>query len=172
MKFLRRPECSAWLDGQNWPDSPYGKPHPATTSYLQFAVPKRHGATLQIVDAIRACLQATQDCLFQVTDWSRFVPDLENPVLNSLEATCSGQLPQFDAVGVLFVAGETNVMLECCKVVLDCGMSAYLYVPHVATFYLWEGDLIDFWSDDVRQIETIEAWLTREQINVTSRHTG
>ena len=170
MKFLNRSECSSWLESQQCPDSPYGRPL-LTSNYLQFSVPRNQGVASRIAQGICAYTNSPQGCLFQVTDWSRLEGELKPPRLASLELTCSGELPQFDAVGVLFETVEVDTLLDCCLAVIECGMSAYLYAPKLATFYLWEGDLVDFWSEDAELHNQFARWLVTEHLSITNSST-
>jgi hypothetical protein len=171
MKFLNRSECSSWLKSQQCPDSPYGRPLLTTANYLQFAVPRNQGVASRIVQEIRTYINTSQGCLFQVTDWSRLEDELKTPILASLESTRSGELPQFEAVGILFETVEVDTLIDCCLAVIECGMSAYLYAPQVATFYLWEGDLVDFWSEDAELHNQFTRWLVAEHLSITSSYT-
>ncbi|MDR6504089.1 hypothetical protein J2785_007283 [Burkholderia ambifaria] len=167
MKLLSPSDCSAWLKGEECCESPYGRIGSTKASYLQFAIPRTDEAISRIVDGIRICLEPLGNCLFQVTDWSRYA-ELGNSILSDMESTCFGKLKPFDGFGILFEPSEADEMFECCASVIDCGMSAYLYAPRSATFLLWEGDLVDVWTIGPELLNQLAQWLRSEQFRITS----
>ncbi|WP_124612813.1 hypothetical protein [Burkholderia sp. Bp9143] len=167
MKLLSPSDCSAWLKSEDCCENPYGRLGFSMSSYLQFAIPKGDGEVVRMVGRIRTCLASPRTCLFQVTDWSRYA-ELENSILSDLESTCSGDLKQFDPVGILFEPNEVGEMFECCVRVIRCGMSAYLYAPRRATFLMWEGDLVDVWTNGPDLRDQLAQWLRSERFRITS----
>ena len=167
MKFLSPSECSAWLTSEGCCEAPYGRTGWSAASYLQFAIPKTDGAVSRTVDSIRTCLGPPQTCLFQITDWARYA-DLGNATLSNLESTCSGSPQSSDVRGILFEPSEADEMFECCATVVASGMSAYLYVPGSGTVLLWEGDLVDVWTNGPEPRNRLAHWLRSEQFRITS----
>lgn len=167
MNFLSPSECSAWLKSEGCCENPYGRTALRAGSYLQFEIPKSDARGSRTVDGIRTCVGSLRTCLFQVTDWLRYA-ELGNSILTELESTCSGNLQPFDAFGILFAPSEAEGMFGCCISVIDCGMSAYLYVPRSATFLLWEGGLVDVWTNGPEERNALAQWFGREKFHITS----
>ncbi|WP_144062271.1 hypothetical protein [Cupriavidus sp. GA3-3] len=165
MKALSPSECSAWLKREGCRENPYGGKEFSPASYIQFAISKADGGVSQTIDCIRTLLGSPRTCLFQVTDWSRYA-EHENSRLIDLESKTSGN--PFDAWGMVFDASEVDEMFECCFRVVQCGMSAYLYVPRIATVYFWEGDLVDVWTNGPAMWDRLAQWLGSEQFRITS----
>lgn len=59
-------------------------------------------------------------------------------------------------------------MFECCISVVNCGMSAYLYALRSATFLIWEGDLVDVWTNGSELRNRLGQWLRSGQFRLTS----
>lgn len=89
----------------------------------------------------------------------------ENSNLSDLESKGSGN--PFDAWGIVFEAGEADEMFECCISVVDCGMSAYLYAPQIATILFWEGNLVDVWTNEPELRNQLAQWAKNEQFGIT-----
>jgi hypothetical protein len=166
MKLLSPSECSVWLKSEDCCKTPYRRAGISADSYLQFAIPKTSAGVARMVDGIRTFLGSPRTCLFQVSDWSRY-SELENSILSELESASPGELQPFDTFGILFDPGEADEMFECCIGVVNCGMSAYLYAPRIAIFLIWEGDLVDVWTNGSELRNRLAQWLRSEQFRLT-----
>ncbi|MBB3013160.1 hypothetical protein [Cupriavidus alkaliphilus] len=164
MKILSPSECSIWLKREDCCENPYGRRSFSSASSLQFATSRAEGAVSRMVHGIRTILGSPRSYLFQVTDWSRYV-EHENSNLSDLKSKGSGN--PFDAWGIVFEAGEADEMFECCISVVDCGMSAYLYAPQIATILFWEGNLVDVWTNEPELRNQLAQWARNEQFRIT-----
>jgi hypothetical protein len=77
-----------------------------------------------------------------------YQPD-EMALFDSLRRGHGEHRALIDAPGHLFPAAEQAEAVAHCYLAVIFGWSAYLYLPSgAATVLFWEGDLVDFSSDD------------------------
>lgn len=169
MQFLSHEKCDAWLATRGVFAHPYGTPLLPGVCYTQFMVPKPRPSGRKLMDGILSAIRPRSATLFRVEDWSRFEEEFGNEELARLGGAFPEALITWEArVGVVFEEIEAEQLSACCAQVIDQGMSAYLYIPRVATLLLWEGDLVDFWSEERAVARSFMAWVQKEGLAVTS----
>jgi len=136
-------------------------------------VPAPRPSVRKFVQGILGVVRPRAAALVRVVDWSRFEDDFGNEDLARLACAFPEALSTWKAqVGVVFEETEIERLAAFCARVVDQGMSAYLYVPNVSTLMLWEGDLVDFWSDNKAVLNAFMTWSRQEELVVTSETVG
>ncbi len=81
--------------------------------------------------------------------------------------------PLVEVPGCLFGPDESSDAIDFATLVLARGWTAYLYLASkAATFLLWEGALIDFWSNHRKVEKSVVAELCRYNLRVVHRYKG
>ena len=145
MQCLTDSEIATWLADHNGPSVPCRKSKSPSHS-LQFACPNR---PLETAAFIRNFLKPlSSEILIQVTDWPLYKPS-EMLVIEALRNLHGESRNLIDAPGHLIPAGEREIAIAVFGHTVNFQWNARLYVPEdFATLQNWEGELMDFWSND------------------------
>ena len=146
MKCLTQQEIGKWLAERQVTPSPYGRVK-SPAHYRQFRVPQRPLVNFAF---IRQFLKLT-DCevLVHLTDWPTYEP-AEMAVVTAIRHEWNESRNLIDASGHLFQSSQSELAIALFGLSGNFEWNAYLYLPNnLATLHNWEGELYDFWSDDV-----------------------
>lgn len=168
MQILTPENCTKWLASNGLLESPYGEAVPQATQYVQLNISQCPVAANIAIDVLARIVKDGFNALIQITDWSSFEIQELYPALSDLRN--AKDWSTFWRGGVAFQPGEEGCLKELTQYVFEEGMSAYLYVvkPQI-TFYFWEGELLDIWSQQEPVLEKIFAELCGAGANITSR---
>ena len=153
MQCLTDSEIATWLADHDGTSVPCRKSKSPSHS-LQFACPNR---PLETAAFIRNFLNLlSSEILIQVTDWPLYEPS-EMLVIEALRNLHGESRNLIDAPGHLIPAGEKEIAIALFGHTVNFQWNARLYVPedfatlqlcNFATLQNWEGELMDFWSND------------------------
>ena len=153
MQCLTDSEIATWLADHDGTSVPCRKSKSPSHS-LQFACPNR---PLETAAFIRNFLNLlSSEILIQVTDWPLYKPS-EMLVIEALRNLHGESRNLIDAPGHLIPAGEKEIAIALFGHTVNFQWNARLYVPedfatlqlcNFATLQNWEGELMDFWSND------------------------
>ena len=149
MRCLTKDECSAWLKEQGITEEPYEAEKCPTKFASQIDVPSKPiGLSKLIRFLLVHCPRTFNGALLVARDWPFYTPD-EMLVVDALRR-CHGESRHLiEAPGHLFGKDEIHECAALANLVMTFGWSAYVYEINDGTTYnLWEGDLIDYWSDN------------------------
>ena len=166
MQLCNPKECSAWLADNSIRERPYELALLAETAYVQFAIyePRRRGT--EVLELLNKAIGLSSQSLLQLVDWS---PHFEQTDAALLSLSTAFSESHMYGSGILFDPSEQDAVLSAASSVIDKLMSAYLYVPESATCFLWEGDMVDFWSPHIDTARELLSLLGVANMQVTSK---
>ncbi len=172
MKCITEKECSEWLQQHAVVETPYGRELSSGVHYIQFAPPTSKEEIIPFVQALAKSLGDFKGCLLQIHDWI-YDSEFEVEPTSDIRLRHGENRPIIDAPGFLFEPGELSDAIELIALILERDWTAYLYPSSkAATLLLWEGALVDFWSDDVKVEEQVHAELCRSNLRIVHRYKG
>jgi hypothetical protein len=149
-------ECSKWLQEHSIFESPYGNRFQEMR--FQIEPPRNPRSLIQFTRGLFDTFGEFPGALLQFIDWNTHNAD-ETAMIDSLRRGHGEKRWLIDAPGHLFASHEIAEAIGHCYLTTIFDWSAYLYpASGIATVYFWEGDLIDFWSNDdlfTRKIEDL-----------------
>lgn len=163
MRCLTDAECTVWIDAQGLVESPYGdwvgQPLTPRGAYHQFGVQNSVFLAEQLVALASPFKQAL---LWIIDDGWEIAPI--DALIDALRRSHGESRPLGLVTGYLYDASEGDAMAGLFFLTIEHGMSAYLYVAGPdATFFNWEGTLVDAWTKDQAQAEQVwvivDRWL-------------
>lgn len=165
MKCLTPVECSKWLQERSIIESPYGnKKFPVK---LQFEPPRDSRTQVWFTRKLLNISGGFSGALLHFIDWKR-TPDDEMALLGTLRHSHNEQRSLIDAPGHLFGSTEVGEVMGICQQAETFDWSVYLYLASgAATFFFWEGDLIDFWSKESEAIKEVRELVKECELRVT-----
>jgi len=136
---------------------------------LQFEPPRKGrnltAFTRQLVDEVGEFSGA----LLQFTDWNTDNPD-EMAMIGSLRRSNGEERCLIDAPGHLFASKEAAEAIGHCYLAIFFDWSAYLYLTSgAATFFFWEGDLIDFWCSEKNTAKKVCELVERYELRIPGK---
>lgn len=167
MQCLTDNEVSQWLRERKIPEAPY---HQGSSPgyHLQFHVPKSHRAKDTFIRNYFSLLICNSETLVHITDWGLYTESEMIPVLG-IRALHSESRNLIDAPGHSLESDETEAGIALMTLTASFAWSSYLYCPrNHATLYNWEGDILDFWTDNFAQISIMKTLLSDFELNETS----
>lgn len=148
MKCLSSAEITTWLENQNVTAKP-GFQSYSPAYFLQFEVPS--GSLKNWAFIRNFLLNADQEVLVHITDWSTYSP-AEMEVISAIRLKWGETRILLDAPGHLISKSEMELTVAIFGHTVNCQWSSYLYLPNDSgTFFNWEGELYDYWTDDQSQ---------------------
>ncbi len=168
MKCLTSNECSEWLRERGIVEAPYSQDTAAEDFCFQFEPPREPNRLTAFTRALFDTFGEFDGALVVFTDWSVYHPD-EMALIDSLRRGQGERRALIDAPGHLFSSAEQAEAIAHCYLAVMFGWTAYLYLSSAtATVLFWEGDLLDFWSDDERLIKEVRGTVQTYELRVTS----
>ncbi|MDD4977904.1 MAG: hypothetical protein PHI29_04670 [Gallionella sp.] len=172
MKCITETECSEWLLQHGVDETPYGHGLSRGVHYIQFAPPTSNEDISHFVQALVKSLGNFQGCLLQIHDWM-YDSEYEEDPTSSIRLRCGEGRSIKEAPGFVFEPSELSDAIELCALILERDWTAYLYLTSkAATLLLWEGALVDFWSNDAKVEKHVHAELCRSNLRITHRYKG
>jgi hypothetical protein len=166
MQLCNSIECSIWLSANSTREFPYTLKLPAGTAYVQFSIyePRRPG--IEVLQMLGQTMHLSRQALLQVVDWFPYGEQTNASLLSLCSAFPQQNLDNF---GILFNSSEQEALVSAAASIIDQQMSAYLYFPQTATCFLWEGDMVDFWSPHFDTANKLIACLGIANMKITSQ---
>ena len=163
MRCLTDSECAAWIKAQGLIESPYGdwvgQPLTPGGSYHQFGIQ----SSAFLAERLVALASPYEQALLWIVDDGWDIAPID-ALIEALRRSHGESRPRSLVTGYLYNANEGDEMAGLFFLTIEHGMSAYLYLAESdATFFNWEGTLIDAWTnkpEQTREVQAIaESWL-------------
>jgi hypothetical protein len=172
MKCLTKNECSEWLKQHGVVEAPYGRNLSRGVHYIQFEPPSSKEEISNFVQALMKSLGDFRGCLLQLHDWI-YDSEFEVDPTSDIRLKYGEIRSIIDAPGFLFGPSELSDAIKLGALILERDWTAYLYPSSkAATLLLWEGALVDFWSNDIKVEEHVHAELCRNNLRIVHRYKG
>ena len=163
MRCLTDSECIDWIKAQSMVVSPYDdwEDHPVMKAghYHQFGILN----SAFLAERLVASASPFKEALLWIIDDGWDITPID-ALINALRRSHGENRPLGLVTGYLYDAAEGDEMAGLFFLTIEHGMSAYLYIsgPN-ATFFNWEGTLIDAWTnspDQTQEVQMIaDRWL-------------
>jgi hypothetical protein len=158
VEFLNAAQCSAWLKHRAIHEAPYGSKVTTRARYLQFAPPNRRDCRA-FVAALFGTAGDFSGALLQLTDWV-WDPEHEPDPTAAFRESSGESKALIELPGFQLDRTELPLAIDLGALVVTRGWTGYVYLEsRAATFLLWEGDLIDFWTKEKGVVERLRGVL-------------
>jgi hypothetical protein len=156
MRCLTPAEVSSWLAAHELPADPYNQPDTSPTHYLQRAIPHDLPRVSDFTRSTLAEITGDGPVLILMTDWDHYQPE-EMEAIATIRERHGETRWLIDAPGNLLEPGETETTTELFSLATFYQWTCYLHAPATGAIFLsWEGDLLDFWTEDAAQLARVE----------------
>ena len=161
MRCLTDSECTDWIKVQGMVVSPYGDsegcPVMKAGHYHQFGI--QNSAFL--AERLVALASPFEQGLLWIIDDGWDITPID-ALIDALRRSHGESRPSGLVTGYLYDAAEGDEMAGLFFLTIEHGMSAYLYMAGSdATFFNWEGTLIDAWTNDPNQTQEVQMIVDR-----------
>jgi hypothetical protein len=171
MICLTQEQCSEWLSKRGIQEAPYRCKLPRHTMYLQFEAPK-DGRSQQFLTSALNALGSFSGALLNMTEW-HWDPEYEPDPTTHLREVHGEHRSMIEVPGFVFGSSEFAAAIELGALVIERGWTGYLYLEsNHATFLLWDGALIDFWSNDKRASAALRSIVRQSDVRIVHDRVG
>ena len=166
MRCVTDSEITNWLHERSIPKDPY-LGDTAPQHHLQFYAPSTYRQLDALARHYYERIIPDSDSLIHETDWSSYQQS-EMIAILGLRSSRGDDRMLIDAPGHILTPSDKEIGISLFALSASFAWSSYLYSSrHHSTLHNWEGDIFDFWTDNVSSFSEMKLMLKEFELSET-----